>query len=205
MLGESEKVVAVWKQRDGWANVVQQTNERRTTNTAPKTRKAGAPRGNKNAVGNRGGPGGPPGNKKAVVTGEYETIYLDALDEEERVLFAAVDTDIGAQLDREIRLLEIRERRMLQRIKRLQDGPEMVSQFEDHSEQSSELHGNTDIHNERREAALDRIQRIEEALTRVQERKAKLLDLKHKVEKGTGPDDSSLADLARAIRESAES
>ncbi|WP_051344093.1 hypothetical protein [Alicyclobacillus herbarius] len=129
---------------------------------------------------------------------------MDALDEEERVLFSLVDTDVAAQLDREIRLLEIRERRMLQRIRRLQEGPDMVLQFEDRSEQSSELHGDTDIRSERREAALDRIQRIEEALTRVQERKTTLLDLKHKVEKVSDTDPGSLDSLVKEIRDSGD-
>ncbi|GIO97753.1 hypothetical protein J14TS5_28390 [Paenibacillus lautus] len=47
---------------------------------------SGAPAGNKRAVGNKGGSGGPPRNKKAVTTGEYETIWLDALEDEEREL-----------------------------------------------------------------------------------------------------------------------
>jgi len=57
---------------------------------------------------------GPPrGNKNSVKTGEYETIWLDALDDEERVLFYSVQTEVLKQLDQEIRLLELRERRML--------------------------------------------------------------------------------------------
>lgn len=41
-------------------------------------------KGNKNAKGNKGGPGAEKGNKRALTTGEYETIYDDLLTEEER-------------------------------------------------------------------------------------------------------------------------
>lgn len=67
MLGEDEKVVAVWKSRGKW-NVVQQSKKSCTTKA-----KGGQP-GNKNAVGHGGT--GPPGNKNAVTTGEFETLFL---------------------------------------------------------------------------------------------------------------------------------
>lgn len=81
MLGENEKVVAVWKQRDKW-NVVQQSRESCTT------KKRGAPKGNKNAVGNRGGPGGPPGNDKAVTHGFFRRIFPD--DEETMAIIGEI-------------------------------------------------------------------------------------------------------------------
>lgn len=112
----------------------------------------------------------------ALVTGEYETIWLDQLTPEERELYERIDPDVAAQIVQEIRLLTIRERRMLARIKRLAEGPELVTE-------SAEM-GYTekgDISLERQEAAENRIQRIEEALTRVQERKAKYLELLHKM------------------------
>ncbi|WP_280752906.1 MULTISPECIES: phage terminase small subunit [unclassified Paenibacillus] len=56
-LGIDEKKVAVWKQRYKW-NVVQQTSD------SVVQQKRGAPKGNKNAVGNRGG--APPGSKNAL-------------------------------------------------------------------------------------------------------------------------------------------
>lgn len=70
MLGVNEKVVAVWKQRDKW-NVVQQTE----TNDVQQSqkRKRGAPKGNKNAVGNRGG--GPLRNAKAVKHGFFRKYF----------------------------------------------------------------------------------------------------------------------------------
>lgn len=71
MLGVNEKVIAVWKQRDKW-NVVQQTSDTNDVQQSQK-RKRGAPKGNKNAVGNRGG--GPPGNSKAVKHGFFRKYF----------------------------------------------------------------------------------------------------------------------------------
>lgn len=178
-LGESEKVVAVWKQRDEWVKVVQQSNESCTTKQ--KSRKSGAPKGNKNAVGNIGGPGGPGGNKNAVVTGEYETISWDALDDTEKSLFSVVDTDELASIDRTIRMMEIRERRMLLRIKSLQEGPELVVSLDIKSHQSNAQYGDSEGRTTNQESAVDRIQRIEEALTRLQEKKGKYIELRSKL------------------------
>ena len=96
ILGEDEKKIAVWKQRYKWkdSNVVQQRNESCTTNNTRVTKAAmnknisrntkgsrannktnthssKARYGNKNAVGNKGGPGGPLRNKKAEKHGFY--------------------------------------------------------------------------------------------------------------------------------------
>lgn len=48
---------------------------------APRTR--GAPKGNKNAVGNRGGPGAPPGHDRATKHGAYRNPFLHGLDKED--------------------------------------------------------------------------------------------------------------------------
>lgn len=70
--GVSLNTVKSWKQRYGW--------ERKKGAHKPErvhTNKGGAPKGNRNAVGNRGGPGGPPGNDKAVTHGFFRK-YLPA-------------------------------------------------------------------------------------------------------------------------------
>lgn len=144
------------------------------------------------------GGGAPPekmiGNKNALKTGEYETIWLDTLDDEERVFFSRIDTDVARQLDEEIRLMTIRERRMMRRIQELRQQTQVL---EDVTE-SDEMGVTT-----RYVAALIRIQQIEEALTRVQEKKTRLLELKHKVASTSGDGDDALAGLVEAIRESA--
>jgi len=201
----SDSQIRKWKNQDKW-------NERLKGNvTKPKgnvtKRVSGAPKGNKNAVGNLGGSGGPAGNKKAVVTGEHETIWMDALDIEERVLFHTVNTDVIAQIEQEIRLLEIRERRMLLRIQLLQAGPEMVVSDTSESEQDNPQFGTGTSKTKNSEASVDRIQRIEEALTRVQDKKAKMIELRHKIDvadKPDGSDGGNIDQLTEALEKSAE-
>lgn len=62
-LGISPEMVRKWKSLDKW-------------DEQPEPR-PGAPRGNRNAVGNKGGPGGPPGNDKAVTHGLFRKFLPD--------------------------------------------------------------------------------------------------------------------------------
>ncbi|WDL98138.1 HGGxSTG domain-containing protein [Alicyclobacillus sp. ALC3] len=130
--------------------------------------------------------GAPPekmkGNKNAVTTGEHESIWMDAFDDTERQLYGQVDVDAMQQIENEIRLLDIRERRMLLRIKKLADGPAMTIATVDRSELSNRQVGQSKGTNTRLESVMEQIQRIEEALTRVQERKAKFIALRHQIE-----------------------
>lgn len=105
-LNEDEKVIAVWKSRDKW-NVVQQSKKKCCT-----TKGRGGQPGNKNAIGNKGG-AAPLGNKNAVTHGAYETIYLEALPEEERAIFNAIPD--STDLDGEIRLLRLKLARLISR------------------------------------------------------------------------------------------
>lgn len=142
MLEEDEKVIAVWKSRDKW-NDVQQRNKSCTT------KKKGGQPGNKNAVGNKGG-SAPKGNKNAVKTGEFERIFFDSLDPDEKRLVETVEADKERLLLQEIQLLTVRERRMLRRIDEL------------------------------KATSPDIIQSVEDSLTRVQARKQKAIDSLHK-------------------------
>lgn len=73
LLGEKEKTISNWKSRDQW-NVVLQTGECSTT--IKRESKAGAPKGNKNAVGNSGG-AAPKGNSNAVTHGFFRKFFPD--------------------------------------------------------------------------------------------------------------------------------
>lgn len=145
-----------------------------------------------------GGKGGPPGNKKGLKTGAYEAIWLDVLPEEEQQLYYEVVTDKVAQLDQEIRLLDIRERRMLQRIEKLKQANFTV--VEQIDADGMEKGKRTNLYTEKRAATLGQIQAIEEALTKVQARKERLLDLKHKFEQSQGPEKPDVAAYVEALR-----
>ncbi|PRA04842.1 MULTISPECIES: phage terminase small subunit-related protein [unclassified Paenibacillus] len=84
--------------------------------------RGGAPPGNQNAVGNRGGDGGPYRNKHALKTGMYETIFLDTLEPDEQDMIDQIDTDPLAQLNEQLIMLSLQERRHMKRVKLLEAG-----------------------------------------------------------------------------------
>ncbi|WP_068786629.1 phage terminase small subunit [Paenibacillus phocaensis] len=65
--GVSLNTVKSWKQRHGWDRKKGAHKQK-----SVRTNKGGAPPGNQNAKGNRGGPGGPPRNSKAVKHGLFQ-------------------------------------------------------------------------------------------------------------------------------------
>lgn len=86
--------------------------DQKADKSQPKPR--GAPKGNKNAVGNKGG--APLGSKNALKHGGYSAIYWDTLDEEEKELIDNMPEDEEMLLIDQIRLLSIRERRLMKAI-----------------------------------------------------------------------------------------
>lgn len=133
--------------------------------------KSNAQIGNQNAVGNKGGHPSEE-NKNAVVTGEYENIYKDVLDDDELELYDKYKVDDAEQLlIEEYKILTIREKRMLQRIKDIKSrGKDMTINFI-RNEKGKSTKTITDA-----EPTLNLIQRIEDGLTRVQEAKRKCID-----------------------------
>lgn len=204
-LGIGETQVRKWKSQDKWAdNLNSNVTNRRGAPKGNKNalgNKGGAPKGNKNAKGNRGGKGGPYGNKKAVRTGEFESIWFDTLEDDEQELLDEIDTDPIVQADEAIALLSIRERRMLQRIKKLTDGltenqrrvlqqlKTIKDVIEIHDEKSGQTKKLPITRNEMVEAeieettyrVIDDILKLEEALTRVQDKKLKAIELKNRL------------------------
>ncbi|NOU68374.1 terminase [Paenibacillus sp. LMG 31461] len=211
-LGLGETQIRKWKSQDKWdvslkSNV---TNEAKGNVTkrigAPKGNKnavgnkGGAPKGSKNALGNRGGYGGPPGNKKAVSTGEFESIWMDTLEEDEQELARQVETDPVRQADEAITLLSIRERRMLQRIQNLRNA--LSEKQRKVIQERIAVKDVQTIHDEKTGTSksvvvpmdklvttkieesdirvIDDLLRLEEALTRVQDKKLKAIDLKNR-------------------------
>ena len=172
-----EGTVRSWKNRYGWANATLQKPKRNVA------RKRGGQPGNKNAVGHGGT--GPPGNKNTVTTGEFETLLFDCLDPEERRLADAVPADKEQLILQEIRLLTVREHRMLRRIENLRkaevyyDNGELAAGMTMVSRKSGiEKDHETDL--KEFQGKLGQIQSIEDALTRVQGRKQRAIEALHK-------------------------
>lgn len=194
LLGVSDSLMRKWKSLDKWSAILAMPPEERRKHIKAHI---GAPFGNKNAVGNPGGHGtignknavghGPPkGTQNNLQTGEYEVISLDNLEEEEQQLYDSISCDPVELIDENIRLLKIRERRMLKRLTLLYQQKEKIS-----LSQSSAEWGKHDEETAPRRKSItkteqflvDKIIQLEDALSRVQdrimnavERKCRLLD-----------------------------
>ena len=120
-LNVSDSQIRKWKSIDKWADELKGNDTNSKSNV---TNKGGAPPGNKNAVGNKGNKSASPPkrNKNAVKTGEYETIFADLLSDEEKDIYSKLNDDPFFILDEEIRILKIRQYRMLKRIKDAEAG-----------------------------------------------------------------------------------
>ena len=191
-----EGTVRRWKSTFKWGS------ERSLKKSERSQRRKGGQPGNRNAVGHGGT--GPPGNKNAVKTGEFETLFFDTLNDEERELLEMVQPDKEQLLLQEIQLLTVRERRMLKRIDSLRELEEHPPEEEGDDEPGVistkvppgmtvtkytagfEKGKITDL----REftGILGQIQAVEEALTRVQVRRQRAIETLHKF----GYDDAHL-------------
>ncbi|MED4749937.1 phage terminase small subunit-related protein [Brevibacillus choshinensis] len=231
MLGENEKVIAVWKQRDKW-NVVQHSPEESCT-----TKKRGAPMGNKNAVGKSGG--APPGNKNAVGntgggapkrntnavrTGEHQTIWMDALSPEQQDVVARVNLEPLEQVNQSITLYAWREREIMLKIAGLESGlnekQRRVLQKRQAIKEAVPVHddktGQTKTITVSREElviaeleeteyrAIDDILHLQEALTRVTDKKLRAVEMKHKLMSGINPETVNVQQYVAALGAAAE-
>ena len=170
--GVSLSAVKSWASRY-WKKEGCNPKEKKLQPQKKKVATRGAPKGNQNAVGNKGG-AAPEKNKNAVTTGEFETLFFDCLDSEEKQLAATVPADKEQLLFQEIQLLTVRERRMLKRIEDLRDCDFTTVK----KKKGTEKDKWTDLKED--QAVLGQIQSIEDALTRVQGRKQRAIESLHK-------------------------
>jgi uncharacterized protein YjcR len=182
--GVTINTVKSWKTRYQWSK----DNKKGVHTKSEKvcTQKGGQP-GNKNAVGNKGG-APPKENKNAVKTGEFETLFFDALEEDEKKLIGMVQLDKEQLLLQEIQLLTVRERRMLKRIEDIKQAA--ADQIESDAPGMTAVKYRIGIDENTTEytGILGQIQAVEDALTRVQARKQKAIDSLHRY----GYDDARL-------------
>ncbi len=189
-----EGTVRSWKNRYKWDNATLQKNNRNVA------KKRGGQPNNKNAVGNKGG-AAPKQNKNAVKTGEFETLFFDALEPKEIQLVNMIQLDKEQLLLQEIQLLTVREHRMLERIEKLKSMEnvsevvtEVVTEVEKPPPGMSVTKYSTGFDKgkltdlKEYEGILGQIQAIEEALTRVQARRQRAIEALHKF----GYDDAHL-------------
>lgn len=120
-LNVSDSQVRKWKSQDKWSAELKSNVTNGKSNV---TNQGGAPIGNQNAKGNKGNSRASPPkrNKNALKTGEYETIFFDTLSDDEKDIYSSLDDDPSFVLSEEIRLLKIRQLRMMKRIKEAESG-----------------------------------------------------------------------------------
>ncbi|MCI7330253.1 MAG: phage terminase small subunit [Selenomonadaceae bacterium] len=181
--------VRKWKSEDKWVEELAKPPEKRSV---PKKR-MGAPFGNRNAVGNKGGNGPPKGSRNAagcgkshigkpspaLKTGEHAVIWIDQLDKEEQaLLYGSVDVEPIKTLDEDIRLLSIRERRMLKIRANLLANPEIEEEIHGYFDKEGKPKPKNFVR--KKSPVIDRLINLEEALTRVQEKRIRASESMHK-------------------------
>lgn len=174
--GVTINTVKSWKTRYQWSK-----NNKKSVHTKSEkvcTQKGGQP-GNKNAIGNKGG-AAPKENKNAVKTGEFEALFFDALEEDEKQLVSMVQLDKEKLLLQEIQLLTVRERRMLKRIEDIKQAAEDQTETKAKGMTAVKFKSSTEEDATEYTGALGQIQAVEDALTRVQARKQKAIDSLHR-------------------------
>lgn len=213
-LGVPASTVRRWKSDQDWdgkkaeaAKKNKPSARKKSDDEKPSARKPrGAPKGNRNAVGNSGGPGGPPGNSHALKHGGYAAIFFDTLDEEEKKMIDGMEeqghTEEQMLID-EIDLLTVRERRIMKSIARYKSmeethkGQAVSSIITSEDKRRFASPDEEELYKERvqakvssgdrmpgqtyhitttTEATYDIIQRLEEALTRCQAQKQRCID-----------------------------
>lgn len=212
-LGVSDSKIRKWKSMDKWDDRLNGTLHN-TKGSVPhekreRSNKGGAPKGNQNAKGNHGGApkgnqnavghGPPLRNSNAVVTGEYQTIWDELLTEKERKLMLHVPTEVMTQLVLEIKRFELREFRMMERIAALRDKEQVIQTVVKTQTQDS-FNSDSKTISVTEEDATEKIQRIEDGLTRLQEKKGKYLELKFKLEQTEKENGWKESELSRSER-----
>lgn len=140
------------------------------------------------------------GNKNAVTTGEYETLHISALTDEEVSLHQSVDISAQAQAEGSVRLMCIREHRILLRIRRVQEADidgmaiSKVSTFKGWN-----VKGKVDYSEIEQTSTLATIQLLDDALGRVQALKIRAIEQLRNILKETSGNDDALGSLCASI------
>lgn len=184
-----EETLKAWVSRDFKKRADKKTKKKGTpekTKGAPKEARKGAPKGNKNAVGNKGRP--QPRNQNNFKHGAYAEVYGDTLDEDEIALIDSLNYDEECELERQIGLLTVREKRLLQQIKIFKEKEGGLA-IDSISVRELKIEGNLNRgedqkHSEKTTktvATFDVVLKLESTLTTVQGRKTKCIDSLHKI------------------------
>ena len=130
-LGVPAGTVRRWKSTQKWdadkdeRSPKKKPAKKASRKTNARKKKRGAPKGNKNAVGNKSSA---PRNQKAVKHGAYRAVFFNFLgDEDKELLENMTDFDTEDRLIMEIQVLTIRERRVMAAIEEKKKDPLYIS------------------------------------------------------------------------------
>lgn len=143
--------------------------------------------------------------KGADKVGDKESIWHSVLTEDETLFIADLKLDAEIMLNEELKLITVRERRMMERINDLIEAGEFTTVKKTRSSEVGTSGGmdlNKISQDEVAESTLLQIQKIEEALTKVQEKKAKLIELKMKTQEIDEEDNGALDGLVAILEKS---
>jgi len=168
-----------WKEKEGWDSEA--------------TPKRGAPKGNKNAAGNSGG--APLRNRNAEKDGAYSAVFMDELTEKEQAITDMTPESNRENLRHELKILRIRENRTLEKIR----------QYEKEDAETLHLNSLMDMREPDGETGEDgaaqtmgmyssdtafaRIEKLDEALYRIQGRIIAVLNALQGIEDGERKED----------------
>lgn len=116
-LNTSVEQIRKWKSLDDWEGKRKVTISKNNENV---TKQKGAPKGNKNAVGNKGG-AAPKGNKNNYKHGIFEKIVIDFLPEDEKELFFDRDINEIEELKATIRMCDLQIIQFMKKIKKAEE------------------------------------------------------------------------------------
>lgn len=183
--GVTVSAVKSWVSRDFKHRGATSTKEKVATKPK-KVATKGAPKGNKNAVGNRGNP--QPRNQNNYKHGAYAKVYWDTLDEDELALLEEMPIDEEENLMDQIRLLSIRERRLMKEIKNFKEKAAGLT-VDSVTKRVLEIKGDVASQKEQKQdetttkttSSFDVVLRLEAELSKVQTSKTKALNTLHKI------------------------
>lgn len=207
----SEQQIRKWKSEDKWD--LEPTPRRIGKNGKPLGRPKGSGLGKQNALGNKGGCPAY-GNKNAVKTGEFEKIFFDTLSVEEMKLINNIHYDKILALEKEVAILTVREHRMLKRIEEAKKNNLNLIGVNTTKKKNSKGNVFEEEIQSNAVTSIELILRLEEALTRVQEKKIKTIEAISRIELGfarlelekgvTDEDEDTISSWLNAVNPSEE-
>ena len=169
--GVTYQLLRNWKAADKWDEAIQK----------PKRKRGGQP-GNQNSAGHKNAAGShegaPPGNTNAEKDGAYSAVLFDMLTDKEREVAAAAPTGSREALIHEMRLLKVREHRIMSKIAMYEAEPEdtlHLSSVLDMREPAGRGDKKQDGARQQmgmytKDSAFNRVMKLQEALYKVQGR-----------------------------------